>query len=249
MRPTVQINYAGFKAMAEEMSRLSGKDFSSVVKTFAAQCAKMAALDSNVAKLNQIQKQVRERASYNYAFERGRIFVGRNGRVWFRSDTNNKFYMVFDSGPSRGWRLPTLKWADYLYGTGDREAYIKARIAEKAKRRAIERLSWLQIGDALDVPLSSVGPQGNLQEPLARGAAVNGKQFKNGTATDSANGAEFTVTIRDDSPVAIKRSGQDRLDRNTNRSVKAFEFAAQRGFLADLQFRAKRWPGIFVTAA
>jgi len=161
---------------------------------------------------------------------------------------HGSFFMVFDTGGAKGWHLPDFYWQAYLLATNDRAGYIKARIAELARRRGLMRLSWLQVGDALGVPLSAVGPQGNLQEGIARAArAGSGRSYTNGSAAVSYGTTRLLITVRNASPLAIKNQGQGALDRAINQRVKGFEIAMQKGCLADLQLRARRWPGIFVT--
>lgn len=259
MNPTITVTAAGVQAMARDLSALSGKDYAAVLRNFAAESAKGAALDAKVASAKQIEAQVRERSNTTkgqvgeagaYADYALTINLRKSkGRVWYLNKITGKAYMVFDAGPTRGHHLPDVMWGDYLQAAKQRSELINARIREILRRRGIERQSWLQVGDALGVPLATVAPQGALQESVARAANVHGRTFPNGTSTEATHGAQHLITIRNASPVAIKRRGQDRLNRAITRRFTLFQTAVKRGFISDLKFRSSRWPGIFVQAA
>ena len=109
-------------------------------------------------------------------------------------------------------------------------------------------MSWLQISDALGVPLSTVGPQGNLQEGLVRAArGPRGRVFQNGKALRSESGAMLAFTVTNYSPLAIKRQGQSSIDRAANQRITGFRIAVSKGVLDDMTARSARWPGVFVS--
>lgn len=263
----VTVSTSGFLTMARELSRLSGRDFATVVRSEAASAIKIAALQGRVASAAAIARQTEER-THTWSVRRSRylhhddesvtdtgfaVHVNNTrdvGRVWFaRDDWSDPKYMIFEAGPGRGWHVPDGVWHEYKLTAAARAEYVKKRIAELQKRRGIERLSWLQMGDALGVSLASVAPSGNLQEEIVRAATVRGRVFQNGTATETTSGRDWSLTVQNDSPVAVRRDGQARLDRANARRERNFQIAAEKGLLTDLQRRATRWPGIFVKAS
>lgn len=263
---SVTVNTTGFMTMARELSRLSGRDYADVCRIEAATTIKMAALGSPVASVTAIINQTHERAETFWSVQRQRflhhddvtltdtgfeISVSNGnrvpaGKVWFSRVGWEVPYLIFDSGPSRGWHVPDAIWHEYLLTAGYRDEYIKARIAELKRRRGIERQSWLQVGDALGVPLSTA-PGRPLSEDVARAATAKGRTYTNGTAREATAGAAWSVTVENASPVAIKRNGQNRLNIAINARAKLYQFAVEKNFIADLKFRSSRWPGIFVT--
>jgi hypothetical protein len=272
--PTVTVRAAGFRAYCRELARMSGKDYREVLTSELASCVKIAALESPIASKADIERQVQERAGAHWETNLGEWSVNvRNnrGRVWFWDKdsglsratrvegpslpgqaharqvvSRGGFYLLFDAGPSRGHHLPDAIWMDYLASRELRAQIVKERTKEVLKRRGTERLSWLQIGDAVGVNLANVAPQGNLRENMARGSAVRGRQYHNGTAQESTSFLRFQITITNASPAAIKRFGQRRIEAAMVRRRRAFDMAMKKGLFGNLHRRARNYPGIFV---
>lgn len=256
--------------MTLELSRMSGKDHAPVIRIEAASCIKIAALKQKIASAATIRRQVRERKGSHFKGDSGEVSTNVHvfaGRVWFTQAVGSRakrltgpvqpgqarhvvqsggYYLVYNQGHTRGWRLPDPIWLEFLATEDGREEYIKALIAERTARRGIERLSWLQMGDAIGIDLETVAPSGALQQPIARAAAVRGRQYKNGAAIETATGSRFILLVTNESPAAIKRFGQIRLNNAVEQRVRGFEIALGKGLLQDLERRAARWPGIFV---
>jgi hypothetical protein len=282
----VKINSTGFRAMTQEIARLSGKDYATVLRLEAAYCIKRAALESKVASLTQIRRAIEERDSSRLVrTEDGRVLMGRDskgeghaqmistntvrdaGRVWYIDATlppppprknwvtrkrwvnGGRAYMVFDAGPSRGVHLPAEIWAQYNDLSDRFSAAKKALYNDLRTRRGLERQSWLQMADDMQVDLGIVAPAGPIKSEEARDSNFKGIRFRNGLAFDQTVGAKFTITVTNKSPIAQKRKGQSRLDSAIASRVDGFKYAMKRGFLNDLTYRARRWPGIFVKPA
>ena len=264
---TVKVNYAGIVAMARDLARYSAQAYDNVLRLETASIIKICALNARPASVAAIKRSVTMHAEHNYVSPDESIVsinsTKNTGRTWFAAadiranperhyrSGNGKtsvWFMVFAAGHGQGWHLPDFYWQAYLLATHDREGYVKARIAELQKRRGLQLLSWLQIGDQLGVPLSTVSPSGTLREDLARGArGPKGATYSNGSALVRTVGSRLLITVTNRSPIAGKRQGQAALDRAINQRVKGFEIAMRKGVLADLKLRATRWKGIFVT--
>lgn len=265
--------------MCTDLARMSGKEYREVLRSEAASCVKIAALQSAIASKSQIEKQVQERAGHKWKTDRGEWSSNaRNdaGRVWFWDDTkgfalgfdrakrahgplqpgktrqivaHGSFYMVYDAGPSRGHHVPDAIWADYLASRYVRQKLVAERTKEILRRRGMERLSWLQIGDALGVQLSAVSPAGSLRENIARGSKANGRTYANGSSTEVTAALRFQITVENQSPIAVRRWGRKRIEEAMNRRRRGFEIAMKKGLFENLTLRAKRYPGIFVKEA
>jgi hypothetical protein len=266
MTPSLTVRSEGFRAMCGELARLSGKDYADVLRSEAATVVKMAALESPVASAADIRKVVIDRDSARTirTYE-GEVIIGQRrkglgseeilsinlfkhrGREWFIDNTGEtKKYMVYDAGRSRGWHVPDIIWGRYQNLNSERPGKARELTAELLKRRGLERLSWLQIGDGLGVALATVAPAGNLREAVARGATARGRTYANGTAAEASDGARFQVSIENASPIAIKRWGQKRIEASMNRRRRGFDIAMKKRLFENLELRAKRYPGIFV---
>lgn len=250
--------------MATELSRLSGKSYEKVLRLESASIIKICALKASIASKAAIQRDVQREVSTGRLrgqYDLGRVTINVKvsaGRVWFvpsgktaRRGPGGTFRMVFDAGPmvgpKRGWHLSDSEWVGYLMVVDGLREAAELRVAELVKRRGLMRLSWLQIGDQLGVPLATVSPQGNLQESIARAArGPGGRVFRNGTSRLSITGGSIAFTVRNESPLAIKRQGQASLDKAIAQRLKGFAIAVDKGVLQDLQLRAARWRGVFV---
>lgn len=271
MKISMQVRYAEFAQMARDLSRTSGERYEKVLKLETASIIKICALNAGVASVAKI-KVAAPRAFSSFTEPGGSATVVVNsrrfkGRVWFSyrstggsgSDSGSGragirgvgAVMVFDAGPevgpTRGWHLRDEVWQDYLTVLGYREQGIKKSIQARIRARGLQRLSWIQVGDALGVPLSTVSPSGNLQEDLVRAArTASGRKYLNGIASVRSTLTTFSITVRNSSPLAVKNQGQAALDRAVAQRLRGFQIAVQKGVLLDLQARAARWRGIFV---
>lgn len=259
---TVKVNYAGVRRMAQDLAAASAQPYEKVLKLETASIIKICALNAKIASLAKIKAgALRHAAKFKEPGGSAVVVVNTKrdvGRVWFSYSSAGArirgvgAFMVFDSGPAvgpaRGWHLPDAVWGDYIALVGYREEAIKRGIKARKRARGLMRLSWLQVGDQLGVPLSSVSPQGNLQEDLARAARPsNGRTYTMGTALISFNRTQLLILVTNASLLAIKNQGQRALDGAIARRLKGFEIAVAKGVFDDHTLRAKRWQGIFVS--
>lgn len=263
----VTVDYSGVKAMALDLAAASGKAYSSVLKSETGSIVKICALNAKIASLAKIRASSIVKIATRFREPGGSSIIVINqrrdkGRTWFayfaqtsggitgsrRAGIRNVgAYMMFDAGPSQGWRVPDTVWHDYLALCGYREEALKRGIKARQRARGLMRLSWLQIGDQLGVDLNNVSPNGNLQEALARRARPsNGRLYQNGTAVVRQTLAGIAITVRNSSPLAIKNQGQHQMDRAVSQRLSGFRHAMKKEVFKDLQLRAKRWKGIFV---
>lgn len=258
---TVKVDYAAVLVMARELSKYSPIPYKRIVLLEVASIVKICALRAKIASAAAIKKAALDRIDTGYESPDGSLVTINKhrdkGRTWFVPGDRSRdrgpggtFLMVFAAGPARGHHLPDFAWQTYLLAIGDKQGALKSLIQSLLQRRGIMRLSWLQIGDALGVPLSSVSPSGSLQEVIARNArGPGGRIFRNGTAEVLMTSRTLGIRVRNESPLAIKNQGQREIDRAAAQRLKGFEIAMKKGVLEDLQLRAVRWRGIFVRAA
>lgn len=276
MKLTLKIESGAFTGMVRELSRLSGKEFAHVLRLEAASSIKIAATRKNVASASAIKRDVEKNDTARVVrTTSGEILVGRQtkravmaakglshaeilshnvrkaqGRVWYIDATGKaeRKFMVFDAGPTVGWHLPDAVFARAQALAAEFPGALKARLRDLLARRGLERLSWVQITDAMRIDMDDVAPVTlRIQDDLVRAANYRGKQFSNGRAAEAADSSRFTVTVTNESPSAIKTMGQSRLNNAIAQRVKGFEIAMSKGLFDDLKARARRYPGIFVS--
>lgn len=260
-----KVDYSGILAMARELAKYSPLAYEKIAVMETASIIKIAALRAKIAPLAKIKRDVLAKLDTGFKTPDGSIVsVNRHkgsGRTWFapadrREDPKRPYrgkatcwFMVYAAGPARGHHLPDFYWGAFLLAIDDKTGYLKARVAELSRRRGMMRFSWIQMGDALGVPLSTVSPTGNLQEVIARGARSRGRIYPNGSAQIQITSRSINILIRNTSPLAIKNQGQAELDRAMAQRFKGFTIAMQKGMLTDLKARSARWRGVFVRAA
>jgi hypothetical protein len=245
--------------MARDLSRISGKDYALIIHSETGSIVKIAALRSRVASLAKIKRDVQAKAGHRFHEPGGSSVAIVNwkrdeGRTWFAySEAGGRIrnvgaYMVYDAGKAKGHHLPDSVWQDYLALLGYEMDYVKQRTKELARRRGLQRLSWLQIGDAIGIVFAAISPSGNLSEAVVRGSrGPGGRTYQNGTAKPTVSGSKYAISITNVSPLAVKNGGQATLNAAINQRVKGFEIALAKGVLFDLKARSSRWKGIFVS--
>lgn len=254
-----KVTYAPVVAMARELARASGQPYEKVLRLETASIIKICALAAQIASAAAIKRDVLNRQDTNFETPGGALITINKhkgtGRTWFvmagqipARGPGGTFCLVFDAGPSQGHHLPTAFWVAFLAGVEGKRKAVEIMIAERLKRRGLMRLSWIQMGDALGVPLSTVSPQGNLQELIARGArGPGGRAYTNGTADVLLTSRTLIIRLRNQSPLAIKNHGQSKLDSAAGRRVYGFKIAMEKEVFKDMKLRSARWRGIFVS--
>jgi hypothetical protein len=274
---TTRVDYGGVTAMARDLANWSAAPYRKVLLSETASIIKICALRAKPASLAKIKTAIELTADRNFVgADQSVVSINlraAKGRVWFVPGSmtssperatrgagpvqpgklrpivsHGNFLLVYEAGGAKGHHLPDAAWQAYLLAVNDRDGYIKARLKELRSRRGLQLLSWLQIADGLGVPLSTVAPQGSLQESIARAArGPGGRSYANGRVAIDDEGKQLLITVTNGSPLAIKRQGQDELDRAINQRVRGFEIAVRKGVINDLHLRAARWKGIFIT--
>lgn len=259
MKPVIKVNYTGMAVMARELARYSPQPLERIFRLETASVIKICAIRAQVASLAAIKRAVAAQAAGNFVSpDQSLVSINQQkaaGRVWFvpgdkspQRGPGGTFLLVYGTGGSKGHHLTDFAWQAYLLATNDRVGYMKARVAELASRRGLQRLSWLQIGDRLGVPLASVAPARSLREDVARSArGPRGRTYQNGTAEIRITPRSLIIAVRNQSPLAIKNQGQGELDRAVAQRLRGFDIAVRHGVHLDLVARSRRWPGIFVT--
>jgi hypothetical protein len=258
MKVTVKVDYSRILTMARELQRYSPLPHKRIVLMETASIIKIAALRANIASAPAIKKAALDRMDTAFETADGSLLtinVHKNkGRTWFVPGDKTRdrgpggtFSMVYDVGPSRGHHLQDFYWAAYQLAVGDKVMALKILTVELLRRRGLMRLSWIQMGDELGVPLYTVSPQGNLQERVARAArGPKGRTYRNGTAQVTITPRHLIIRLRNESPLAIKNRGQAELDRAAVQRLKGFELAVAHDVFSNLKLSSARWKGIVV---
>jgi hypothetical protein len=266
IKVSVKVDWSQLLGMARTLAARSPVPYKRILLMETASIIKIAALRSRIASAAEIKRDAVNRLDTEYKSPDGTIVTINKhksaGRTWLatgdrrenqglayraKGTSRSVWLMVYESGPSRGHHLPDEAWMAYLIAIDDKQSAVKALIVTLLRRRGLTRLSWIQMGDALGIPLSTVSPQGSLQEQVARAArGPRGRIFQNGTAQVTITSRSLIIRIRNESPLAIKQKGQQELDRAAAQRLKGFVIAMNKGIFDDMKAASARWRGIIV---
>ncbi len=262
---TATVDTTGFKRMAEDLARMSGKDFASVIRPEGARVIEKAIEYTPRAKPKKGGMTAEEEAKRrNARFGDGpTISVTRtDGKVWWLEkddryvDPNRPrirdrvphFHRMND--PRRRWN--SERWAAYRAMEMQRQRAIQEdakRILDerKAIKKAagLSKNSWYQIGQTLRLQMRGIPQYVMSAEPST------GKHYQNGKGSEHSDGKAFFLLLENRYPALAspKRpgmNGHNILQRAVNTRLKAFENNMRHGVYNDLKARAQRHPGVFV---
>ncbi len=272
---TVTVDSSGFIRMVNDLARLSGKDFSTVLKHEAARVIEKAIAFTPKGKLKfkTDAKEEAERRTRTHPTDTWpRVSVTKTGKIWFGEQDDRYVQKIHPriSGDRPVWhimndanrRWNSQRWIGYksldAERIRERNASVKTIAAErKAKRLALglSKRSWYQIAQDLRLPLRSV-PQ-----YVTRAKPSNGKEYKNGKGSEhTLTSGGFFLRLENNYPAltstitrkgskggkARSMNGHHILQKAINTRLSAFEHELKNDVFKNLKLRAARHPGVFV---
>jgi hypothetical protein len=267
MTPTVTWDSTAFVGAMHELAQISGRTFADVCKREMAAAVRICASEVKITPEKTVRSRVTRRYMAKFETPAGKISDTKRD-TWFKEEGDDTFIpvgydalprMTVKSGPqagkrltgtaSRGWHVSGYIWGAAVSGDAARKGYIKAEIPKRLRARFVGLQSWVQIGDALGLDLNSVPPQTKqIKTQEARDAADRkGRTYRNGQKFENSIGPSYELTIVNESPVEIKKTGQARLNSALDRRAKAFENNVAHKVFQDVKARMARYPGMFVT--
>jgi hypothetical protein len=246
MELTVDMNTMGFKALCEELAKISGKDFEDVVRFQAGAVLKRVMSKTKAANPAKLRKRAKQVAN----LERG-YFPQRDGTALIiGTSTKMRFWKDYSPKtdkptvyPINHRRLPGDVWENYRRAV--------ARIAPKMKAfgkkilgaRGLAKQTWLNIAMAFGVDYILKAPA-----YIYKAKSTSKKIYRN------SEGKEF-FTMRD--AYVVMKQRYKKLTENgfaavilqaaIRARIKAFSTDVNRSVFKDAKKRASRYPGVFVT--
>ena len=249
MPAPVTVDDRQFRASVRELSRVTGRDYADLLHDQAAAVVKILARDkaAKPPSVARIRKKVEAQLNRGkFSGPEGDIAPGRGGAVWYRPSGSAKWRMVFAPGPSRGWHLAAADWQAYQKLVKARQRAILAETRKRAERRGLLRMSFIQIADAMGVRLANVSGAA-INESIPRRARMPSGRL--GNAARASRGAAYHLDLSNASiGVRGRRAAywQGRLQAAITRRARAMETDMRKGVFADVELRAKKYPGIYV---
>ncbi len=266
MTPTLTWDSSKFTDAMRELAQISGRDFATVCKRELASAVRIVAGQVKIRSVKKVSDGVRKRYMASFSSAPGKISTTKR-TTWFRFEqgewvpagSQSLPRVTVKTGPqagkkltgtaSKGWRLQGATWYAEQQAERLRERFIPREIERRLPARYLKMQSWVQVADSLGIDLNSVPPSTKaipMQE--ARDASDRkGRTYRNGSATERAAGADYAVTLTNESGPEIASNGQARLNAALNRRAAAFENNLKHGVFQDVKTRMARYPGIFVT--
>ncbi len=244
---------AHFLASVRELSRISGRDYDELLKHQAGTVIKTLALDKRAKppSVKKIREAVTRIAHSSLKTPHGLIRHTRNGMVYWRRSGSSKWRVVFDKGTSRGWHLSPAEWADYQAAVKYRQQWIVTETKKTAASRGLVRMTFIQMADDLHISLAKVGGA-NLNESIPRRARLPRRLSQ---ATETEQGLKYEMVFKNFSQGVtgsqkrpyFRTYWQGRLQSAITRRARAISMDMRKGVFNDMQLRAKKYPGVFVT--
>lgn len=246
MSATSTLDDSQFLASVRELSQVAGVEYKHLLHNQAGAVIKILAKDKSAKppSRKKIAEQVTRKVMPHFKGRAGEIAIDRTHQTFFRQP-GGQWRMVFDAGPSRGWRLRADEWAAYKAVVEERRRFIAAEVARRYARAGLLRMSFIQIADNLGVNLSQVSG-GALSEKIPRRAKMPGML---GHAHKAAQGKAYDMVLSNFSNgVRGKQLGywQRKLQTAITKRARAIEIDMRKGVFKDMELRVKRYPGVFV---
>lgn len=263
MRVVTSIDPSGFLEMLQGLQDLSGQTFEHLLIDQVGALLRNCIAHTRAAGQGAIIKRVSRRNNF-IEFASGEVIS-----VWKKAGGPTMFLDTSTFKPRKGQRAPLLErglsWHEMEPGSGGsgngrhwsdaRWSKFEMLKAEAAKRqqdfqkalqaRGLAKHSWLQAALDLGISTERVGAAGYVQ--AARPS--NGAEYKNGFARTLLEGAAIYIEVSNDQPILVdKLNGAGILQGALDSRVKAFDIETKKGVFADLEARAKRYPGIFTNS-
>lgn len=241
-----RVDTIGFKKFCDDLARISGKSFETVVKAQAGSVLKRVMGKTKAAD----SAKLRRRAKQVAALERG-YFKQRDGSALiFGTRTKMRFWKDYSPKTDRPTvypineaRLPNEIWSRYRAAVNRITPRMKLFAKKILGARGLSKSTWLNIAQDFGVEYILNAPA-----YVKKAKSTSKKRWKN------SDGAEY-FTMHD--AFVVMRQRYKNLTENgfaavilqaaINARMKAFTKDIDAGVFKDAKKRASRYPGIFVT--
>ncbi len=255
----VRVDTTIFDGYMRDLSINLRRSLPDTIRMEAAAVIKTAALMHKPAKAADVRKQARRRVMSRIDDGSGQLITinsGKRGgtpnRIWYRDSWGHWHIVGTWSGgnrlPSDGWHLPNGQWSEVkrLWKSELNDA--REEITAALRSRGLTIKSWVQILDALNLPLQQVAPISKPIPSYALNAMPrSGKPYKNGTVSETEAPGYFLLETTNTSPLAIKLDGARKIEAAIRNREGAYRNALKHGVFESASETAKRYPGIEVS--
>lgn len=271
MKPTITIDTHGFQALSRDLAKLGGVPVQKALDSETGQVLSVCVRYTRSPKASNYprQKAISATAGGSKISVNAGIKSGAPvGRVWLTEDSSDKrfnatkktkthYIISGDDGRRRHWSNERWARAQALLKQAEAAAHMTAEqmTVKSAKRRkkisgrGLSKLSWVQIGDSMGIPVKC-------PEFVRKAIPQDGQVRVNGTGQRKRSGATIYNEIVNRSPLLVSggrkpspgTQGHAILQRAIKTRLSAFQNAVKHGVFQDLKARAQRFPGVFVGA-
>lgn len=249
-----------FLAMINDLARVSGRDFNSVLKV---QARNVLRTCMNWTKASTTKK-MKERAEFIRKTAENKTSDGKNVLAnWSKKPGHPRMFLDDSTwDPKRKGKPPKIyggqswhqvaggtsprrwsaeRWGKYMSLETNKHALAEVRIEALIAARGAAKRSWLDAADALAVDIS---PPSYVRSSVSTSKGVYG------SGKEVSEGKQFYIELKNSHPTVIKpkrgQSGQSILERAIKARVTAFKADMDNGVFADFKKREARYPGLFV---
>jgi hypothetical protein len=228
--------------MANDLSRLSGKSFAYVIRDQTAKVLETALRYTPIAKVGQVTKEVTakhntfSKVSGPSSRDLPWISTTKSGgrKWWVTGKKEGKYVFQFV-----GNRWPDAMWDEFEATEKLRKEKLKIAIRLAKQARGLARQVWLQAARDLRLAIKYSPAQ------VATAMPSDGKRYDNADGREFSNGSLYYTEISVHYSVITPDRAARILQSAVTSRIKAFEIETRKGVFADIEQRAKRYPGIF----
>lgn len=246
MELTVDMNTMGFKALCEDLAKVSGKDFKEIVRLQAGAVLKRVMGKTKAANATKLRNRAKKIAALERGYFRQRdgsaLIIGTSSNMRFWKDYSPKTDRptVY---PINEWRLPDQVWNRYTQAVNRIAPRMKAMAKKILGARGVSKQTWLEIAKVFGVDYILKAPA-----YVYKAKSTSKRVYRN------TEGKEFFSMH--DAYLVMKQRYKNLTENGfaavilqaaIRARIKAFSTDVNRGVFKDAKKRAARYPGVFVS--
>lgn len=252
---SITIDASAFYAMCKDLARMSGNDIKPIIKAQAGALIEVCIRETVKQSGRAVERRIEAK---NRRFEiPGQVVVTRNkkdGKWWMQDKSNLRSGYKGARPELRGtfaYHDMDKHWSDRRWG---RFVMIKAMMQESlitkkehGKMIALRAASWLQCAEDI-----GIGTQIKAQDAVRNAITLKRKKApKMGRGSEVAEKDAYCIELNNSSNLLVKAvdgiDGAKILEGAFRIRSAAFSRDLKKGTFADIEQRAKRYPGVFTT--
>lgn len=249
MNINVTLDTTGFRSVCEDLAKISGRDFQTVVKAQVALVLKRCISGTPAANKKKLKEKADRIKAFSYMYLKnkdGTKFVlnpKRNPTLKFfkmqsPKDGVERLYALND--PKRRWS--NAIWQKMIGNKAFWDSIASSRAEGLMGARGLSKQTWFKMAQKLKIDSQIKAPKYVLAAKQR-----SKKQYDNQDAYEKSKGKEYVATVVQKYRFLTSGKYRSMLQNAIKSRRLAFNRELKKGLFDDIKKRAQRYPGIFVT--